>query len=78
MQHEHELYGLREIAEALGTDPAKVRVWKQRGHLPKPDAELAMGPVWFAATIEPWIKKRVELMFGSGGRTTIDNLGGGT
>jgi hypothetical protein len=24
--------------------------------MPKPDAELKMGPVWEARTIEPWIK----------------------
>jgi hypothetical protein len=49
------LYGVSEIAEALGVSRGLVSQWVKRGKLPLPDAELAMGKVWTAETIEPWI-----------------------
>ena len=47
------VYGITEIARALGTDPGLVGKWRERHKLPAPDAELATGPVWLADTIEP-------------------------
>lgn len=52
-----KLYGVREIAEATGIPASVLYVWKNRGKLPPPDAVLAMGPVWTARTIEPWIRR---------------------
>jgi hypothetical protein len=51
-----KLYGLTEIAQALGMDRRVLAVWRQRGKLPKPDAELAAGPVWSARRVEPWME----------------------
>ena len=48
-----KVYGIAEIARALGTDPGLVGKWRERHKLPAPDAELATGPVWLAGTIEP-------------------------
>jgi predicted DNA-binding transcriptional regulator AlpA len=52
-----KLYGIAEIAQALGVSRGLVAQWYRRGKLPEPDARLAMGPVWTAATIEPWIRQ---------------------
>jgi hypothetical protein len=53
-----KLYGIAEIAEALGLTRQAVTVWRKRGSwgLPEPDAELSSGPVWQGETIEPWLK----------------------
>lgn len=51
-------YGLTEIAHALGAKPRTVAVWLSRGKLPEPDSRLAMGPVWTARRIEPWIQEQ--------------------
>jgi hypothetical protein len=50
-------YGIAEIAEALGVDRQLVTVWRRRSshRMPPPDDELSSGPLWTAATIEPWI-----------------------
>lgn len=48
-----KVYGIAEIARALDTDPGLVGKWRERHKLPAPDAELAVGPVWLADTIEP-------------------------
>jgi hypothetical protein len=49
-------YGIAEIAEALGARRQTVAQRFYSGGLPEPDQRLKMGPVWHAATIEPWIK----------------------
>jgi hypothetical protein len=51
-----KLYGVSEIAQALGVSPGLVAQWHKRGKLPEPDARLAMGPVWAARSVEPWLK----------------------
>ena len=55
------LYGLSEIAEALGENYQTVAKWRARGKLPRPTAELAMGPVWWGRVIEPWIEAQRAL-----------------
>lgn len=52
-----EYYGLAEIADALGVERQLVTVWRKRRSrgIPEPDAELASGPLWRGATVEPWI-----------------------
>lgn len=59
-------YGIAEIADSLGVDRQLVTVWRRRRSrgMPDPDDELAAGPLWLAATIEPWIsatRSRLEL-----------------
>lgn len=64
-----KLYGIAEIAEALDVDRHLVAQWYRRASqdlaggmdLPRPDAVLAMGPVWFGKTIAPWIRKQKPL-----------------
>ena len=52
------IYGIAEIADALGVNRQLVAAWRRRrSHdMPEPDAELASGPVWLGQTIEPWIE----------------------
>lgn len=54
-----KVYGLTEIARALGVPPGHVSKWRERNKLPVPDAELSVGPVWLAETIEPFIQQGV-------------------
>jgi hypothetical protein len=51
------VYGIAEIADALGVGRQLVAAWRRRGShgMPEPDAELASGPIWMAGSIEPWI-----------------------
>lgn len=49
------LFGINEIANAIGVKRETVYKWYQRGKLPKPSATLAIGPVWAARAIQPWI-----------------------
>ncbi|GAA3225095.1 hypothetical protein [Actinocorallia longicatena] len=50
-------YGIAEIAQAIGVERQLVTVWRRRSShdMPPPDDELTSGPVWTAATIEPWV-----------------------
>jgi MerR-like DNA binding protein len=52
------LYGIAEIAQAIGVSPNLVKQWHRRGKLPPPTAVLAMGPVWTGRRIEAWIAER--------------------
>lgn len=52
------LYGLAEIAEALGVKVERVRDWREAGRLPIPTAQLRMGYVWAAEDIEWWIREQ--------------------
>jgi hypothetical protein len=49
-------YGLYELCELVG-HPQNNRV-RLRAKLPPPDAELKMGPVWLARTVDRWLKAR--------------------
>ena len=51
-----KVYGLTEIARALGVEAVLVAKWRERGKLPPADAELSVGPVWLAGTIEPLLE----------------------
>jgi hypothetical protein len=51
-----KVYGLTEIARALGVDAVLVAKWRERGKLPSADAELSVGPVWLAESIEPLLQ----------------------
>lgn len=50
------LYGIAEIAAAIGAKSNTVAAWYRRGKLPTPSAVLAMGPVWTGARIDRWIE----------------------
>lgn len=52
------VYGVAEVAAAIGKTPGLVAQWHRRRKLPPPDDHLASGPVWHAATIEPWIAEQ--------------------
>jgi hypothetical protein len=54
------LYGVRDIAEAIGKPRGLVAQWHKRGRLPPADQYPSGAPVWYAATIEPWIAKQKE------------------
>ena len=54
------LYGIAELAAALGVAPNTVAQWYRRGKLLEPDEVLAMGPVWKGARIERWLEERRE------------------
>jgi hypothetical protein len=69
------IYGVAEIATVLSDgevtiDRRHVAVARRRGALPDPDEELAMGPAWLAATIEPWLAGQLNKPAGArlGGR----------
>ncbi|WP_131739427.1 hypothetical protein [Actinomadura roseirufa] len=65
-----ELYGIAEIADALGLTRQAVTVWRKRRSwgMPEADVELASGPVWQAHTIEPWLRtQRSRLSQETGG-----------
>jgi hypothetical protein len=55
------LYGVAEIAAALGVARTNICAWVSRGThgMPQPDQRLASGPVWYGSTIEPWIRERL-------------------
>lgn len=53
-----QIYGIAEIAKTLGERRQTVAQWHKRGRLPSPTEDLAAGPVWTAAAIEPWIAER--------------------
>lgn len=52
------LYGIAEIADAIGEYRQTVAQWHKRGKLPPPTARLRMGPVWTGAAIERWIREQ--------------------
>lgn len=52
-----KVYGITEIARALGVDPVLVSKWRERSKLPPADAELSFGPVWLAESIEPFLEE---------------------
>jgi hypothetical protein len=55
-----KLYGIYELAEAIGAKPATVSQWYKRGKLPEPSEVLKMGPVWTEARVRKWIKTRLS------------------
>jgi hypothetical protein len=65
------IYGIAEIADALGVGRQLVAMWRRRrSHgMPEPDAELASGPIWIGDSIEPWIESLPARP--SGGRPSV-------
>ncbi len=59
-----KLYGLAELASAVGVTTAKLGMWMRRGHVPPPDWRLSCGPVWNRETVSIWIistRRRLDL-----------------
>jgi hypothetical protein len=58
-------YGEAELAVNLGVTRSAVSQMRRRGNcgLPEEDVLLRMGPVWFPATICPWLGKEIELRY---------------
>ena len=52
------IYGIAEIAQAIGVTRQLVAQWRVRGKLPPPTEQLAAGPFWIAEDIEPWIEEQ--------------------
>lgn len=51
------MVGVAEIAARAGVRADTVQHWRLRyDDFPEPADELAMGPVWFWADVEPWIE----------------------
>lgn len=57
---DYDIFGIGEIAEAIGPDTkgATVSQWYKRGKLPKPDRILGTGPVWHGRTIRAFVKEQ--------------------
>lgn len=53
-----KLYGLTEIAREVGVSRQAIHQQLQRGSLPKPVAQLAMGPVWTEGQVRKWLEGR--------------------
>lgn len=51
---EYELWGIAEIAAAMGVRRETVYYHRRRSGFPEPIARLAMGPVWLADDIRAW------------------------
>ena len=49
--------GESDIAKRLGVQPATVKVWRQRGLLPEPEAKVSGRPCWQWETIKEWAER---------------------
>ena len=54
------IYGISELAAAVGAERKTVAAWHARGKLPEPSVRLAMGPVWTGKAIERWIEEQLR------------------
>lgn len=52
-----DLLGASDVARELGWDIRKVSVYRERGVLPAPIAEIGGRPVWWRKDIEEYRKK---------------------
>ncbi|MER5302301.1 MarR family transcriptional regulator [Streptomyces lasiicapitis] len=68
---ETEVWGYKEVGEAIGVQAGTVRYyWSQKRHLlPAPDVVLSGKPGWYPATVEAWKSKRP----GQGFRTDLQD-----
>lgn len=60
-RYPRRIYGIGEIAAALGVDRTTIAKRVQRGSygMPAPDWTIGAGHLWADETIEPWIGERV-------------------
>lgn len=55
------LLGVTEVANRLSVKVNTVHIWRRRHpDFPKPLADLAGGPVWWAPDIDAWMKGRTD------------------
>lgn len=52
-----KILGSRELAETLGVSKQLLSIWRKRGKLPTPIAELHCGPIWNKQDIDRWMNK---------------------
>jgi hypothetical protein len=52
-----KLYSYADIAKETGIAAAILRVWYQRGIIPREDYRVGQSPAWTPATIRPFIEK---------------------
>jgi len=57
---ELDLVGVKEAAIMLGVSKQRVSFLLREGCLPKPDARLAMGPVWCTETMREYAASRLR------------------
>lgn len=53
-----ELWGLEEVADALGISVNTAYAWRHRGKLPAPEWIVSGRPIWRASKIRAWLKSR--------------------
>lgn len=56
MRAELDVVGLAEVAELLAVSKRTATRYAARTDFPRPAAKLAMGPVWFKADVEEWMR----------------------
>lgn len=61
LAHYPEPVSIAEIASRLGVKKDTVNKWRQRGLLPVPTFELAVGPVWEWAYVKRWAESTGRL-----------------
>jgi predicted DNA-binding transcriptional regulator AlpA len=57
-----------DIARVLGLPAVNVRVWNNRGKLPKPSGYVGKRPMWLRSEIRQWCEELNELRCGVGSR----------
>ena len=51
-----ELWGIEDLAEALGVSVNTAYVWNHRGKLPEPEWIVSGRPIWRATKMRKWIE----------------------
>ena len=59
MTKQRRVYGITELAAAIGVKPVRIRQWLYLGYmdLPEPTERLARGAVWIAEDVAQWIEQ---------------------
>lgn len=51
-----ELWGIEDLAEALGITVQTAYVWNHREKFPEPDTRVSGRPIWRATRMRKWIE----------------------
>ncbi len=52
-----ELWGIEDVAEALGIEVGTAYVWRHRGKLPEAEWMVSGRPIWRATVMRKWIER---------------------